>query len=63
MFISKKHISRRTLLRGMGATIALPFLEGMVPAQTPLKNTAATPRSRFAPIEVVHGSAGSTVST
>jgi uncharacterized protein DUF1552 len=61
MFISKKHISRRTLLRGMGATIALPFLESMVPAQTPLKNTAATPRSRFAPVEVVHGSAGSTV--
>jgi len=61
MFITKKHISRRTMLRGMGAAVALPFLESMVPAATPLAQTAASPRSRFAAIEIVHGSAGSTV--
>jgi hypothetical protein len=61
MFITKNKVSRRAVLRGMGATIALPFLESMVPAQTPLRNTAASPKSRFAAIEVVHGSAGSTV--
>ena len=41
MFISKKHISRRTMLRGAGVTLALPLLDSMVPAQTPLRNTAA----------------------
>ncbi len=61
MFITKKHISRRTMLRGMGAAVALPFMDSMVPAQTPLKNTAANPKSRFAAIEIVHGSAGSTM--
>src|SRR5689334_15114347 len=60
MFITKKQISRRTMLRGMGAAVALPFLESMVPAQTPLKNTAAKPLSRFTAIEMVHGGAGST---
>ncbi len=60
MFITKKHISRRTVLQGMGAAISLPFLEAMLPAQTPLRQTAAAPKSRFACIEVVHGSAGST---
>ena len=48
MFITKKHLSRRTVLHGMGATIALPFMESMVPALTPLRKTAAAPRSRFA---------------
>jgi hypothetical protein len=60
MFITKKHISRRTVLQGMGAAITLPFLEAMVPAQTPLRQTAAASKSRLACIEVVHGSAGST---
>jgi hypothetical protein len=60
MYITKKHISRRTLLRGMGAAVALPFLESMVPAQTPLRQTSANPKTRFAGIEIVHGSAGST---
>ena len=60
MFITKRHISRRTVLKGMGAAISLPFLEAMVPAQTPLRQTAAAPKSRLACIEVVHGSAGST---
>src|SRR5690242_10572767 len=61
MFITKKHIPRRTILQGAGAAIALPFLEAMVPAQTALSKTAAAPRSRFAAIEIVHGSAGATM--
>src|ERR1700677_4906000 len=60
MFITKKHLSRRTLLRGMGVSLALPLLDSMVPAQTPLRKTAASPRSRLACIEMVHGAAGST---
>ncbi len=60
MFISKRHISRRTVLRGMGAAVSLPFLESMVPAMTPTRETAAASRTRFACVEVVHGSAGST---
>ena len=36
MFITKKHLSRRTVLRGMGVSLALPFLDSMVPAQTPI---------------------------
>jgi hypothetical protein len=39
MFIAKKHISRRTMLRGRGVGIALPFLDSMVPAQTPPRKT------------------------
>jgi hypothetical protein len=61
MFITKKHLSRRTMLRGMGVSMALPFLESMVPAQTALKKTAAVPRTRLCAMEMVHGSAGSTV--
>jgi hypothetical protein len=60
MFLPKKHISRRTVLRGMGVTVALPFLDAMAPAQTPLRKTAAVPRTRLACIEMVHGAAGST---
>jgi hypothetical protein len=55
MFITKKHLSRRTFLRGAGVTIALPFLESMVPAQTPLSRTAARPKSRLACIYIPHG--------
>ncbi len=59
MFITKEHISRRTMLRGMGATaVALPFLESMVPA---MSAAAAKPKTRLAVIEMVHGAAGSTV--
>jgi hypothetical protein len=56
MFITKKHLSRRTFLQGAGVTIALPFLESMVPAQTPLARTAAAPTQRFGFIYVPHGS-------
>src|SRR5216684_5184292 len=59
MFITKKHIPRRTFLRGVGVTMALPFLEAMLPAQTPLRQTAASPDStrRFVGIWHPHGAA------
>src|SRR5687768_16161854 len=60
MYLSKRHISRRDVLRGVGATIALPFLEAMVPARTLLAKTAAAGRVRLSCIERVHGAAGST---
>lgn len=46
-FITKKFMPRRTFLRGMGATMALPLLESMVPAATPLAQTAAHPVRRL----------------
>ena len=57
MFITKKHIPRRTFLRGAGVTMALPLLESMVPAQTPLSKTAAAPYRRFVGIWHPHGAA------
>src|SRR5690349_14964833 len=57
MFITKKHISRRTVLRGAGAALALPFLESMVPAATALAQTAAVPKQRFVGLFVCHGMA------
>jgi hypothetical protein len=60
MFITKKHLSRRTVLRGVGVSLALPLLDSMVPAQTPVAKTAAVPKTRLACIEMVHGAAGST---
>jgi Protein of unknown function (DUF1552) len=59
-FITKKHISRREVLRGVGVALSLPLLDSMVPAQTPLAKTAASPQTRLACIEMVHGAAGST---
>jgi hypothetical protein len=47
MFITKKHIPRRTFLRGVGATLALPLLDAMVPARTLLAQTAANPQRRL----------------
>ena len=61
MFISQKHLSRRTMLKGVGVTVALPFLEAMLPARTAYAKTAAAGKVRFAAIEMVHGSAGATV--
>ena len=46
MYLSQKHLPRRALLRGMGATLALPLLDSMLPAQTPLRRSAAFPRPR-----------------
>src|SRR3989441_6869708 len=53
MFITKKHLSRRTFLQGAGATLALPFLESMIPAMT--AQAATNSGSRLAFIYVPHG--------
>ena len=55
MIITKKCLSRRTVLRGIGATIALPLLDGMVPAAAALRQTAANPVRRFGAIYVPNG--------
>jgi len=51
----KRHISRRTVLRGIGATVALPFLDAMVPALTATAQTAANPTPRFGVVFVPLG--------
>src|SRR4029078_1915105 len=55
MFITKKHISRRTVLRGAGVTLGLPFLDAMVPAGTALAHTAAVPKLRTGFFYLPHG--------
>ena len=55
MFITKTSLPRRTFLRGVGATVALPRLEAMVPARTALAQSAAAPVKRFGFIYVPHG--------
>src|SRR5499425_3318795 len=55
MFIFKKHISRRTALKGAGVTLALPFLDAMVPAATALAQTAAAPKMRLGFFYLPHG--------
>ncbi|MEY3659820.1 MAG: hypothetical protein RLZZ169_645 [Pseudomonadota bacterium] len=55
MFITRKHLSRRTLLRGSGAALALPLLDAMVPAGTALAQTAAAPRPRLGFFYFPHG--------
>jgi hypothetical protein len=57
MFLTRKHMPRRAFLRGAGVALALPLLDSMVPAQTPLSKTAATPKTRFTGIFVPHGMA------
>ena len=57
MFITKRHLSRRTFLQSTGVTLALPMLEAMVPAQTALAQTAASPQPRFVGIFYPHGNA------
>jgi Protein of unknown function (DUF1552) len=61
-FITRKCLPRRTVLKGMGATVALPFLDAMVPAGTAWTGTGSerSERTRLVAIEIVHGSAGST---
>jgi hypothetical protein len=62
-FITGKHISRRAALRGMGATVALPFLDAMVPAGKMLSSvdglSSSLDATRLIAIEMVHGAAGS----
>lgn len=55
MFISKKAIPRRTVLRGLGASLALPLLDGMVPAHAALRTTAANPVRRLGVCYVPNG--------
>ncbi|HWI19017.1 MAG TPA: hypothetical protein VNT81_14790, partial [Vicinamibacterales bacterium] len=55
-FITNKQLDRRTVLRGMGATIALPFLDAMMPARA----AAQTRKVRLVAMEMVHGAAGAT---
>jgi Protein of unknown function (DUF1552) len=54
-FVTRKHLSRRKLLRGAGACLALPLLDSMVPAQTPLARTAANPVLRAGFVYVPNG--------
>jgi hypothetical protein len=55
MFVTKKHLPRRTFLRGMGVSLALPLLDSMIPARTLLAQTAARPVPRLGFIYVPHG--------
>jgi Protein of unknown function (DUF1552) len=55
MFIFKKHLSRRTFLRGAGVAVGLPFLDAMVPAWTALAQTAASPKPRMGFMYLPHG--------
>jgi len=55
MFITKKHLARRTLLRGLGTAVALPLLDAMIPAATALAQTAATPQTRLGYVFFPHG--------
>jgi hypothetical protein len=55
MFITKKHLSRRTVLRGAGVTLALPLLEAMIPAATAMAQTAAAPKMRMGFFYIPHG--------
>jgi hypothetical protein len=55
MYLSKKHLSRRTVLRGLGAAVSLPLLDAMVPAGTALAQTAAAPTLKMGFIYFPHG--------
>ena len=60
--ITGRHLPRRTFLRGLGATVALPFLDAMVPARelwAVTRSRTAMDRTRLVAIEMVHGAAGS----
>jgi hypothetical protein len=53
-FLTRRHLSRRALLRGAGAALALPLLESMIPAGS-ARAAAASPRARLACVYVPHG--------
>jgi len=55
MVIMKKHLSRRTVLRGLGASVALPLLDGMVPAFAAIRTSAARPVKRLGAVYVPNG--------
>ena len=54
-FLTKKHLSRRTFLNGVGVTLAVPFLESMIPARALGQSAAAAPRTRLGCIYFPHG--------
>jgi hypothetical protein len=54
-FITRRFLSRRTLLRGAGVALALPLLDAMIPAATALADTAAAPRPRLGFFYFPHG--------
>ena len=55
MYLTKKHLSRRTFLRGAGVTVGLPLLDAMIPAWTALAQTAASPKPRMGFMYLPHG--------
>src|SRR5580698_11126356 len=55
MFISKKSLSRRTILRGVGTALSLPLLDAMFPALTPAAKAAANPGQRFGVVYFPNG--------
>ena len=55
MFLLKRHLRRRTFLRGVGATLALPLLDAMIPAMTAQAQTAARPIRRLGFIYLPNG--------
>src|ERR1700730_13368765 len=55
MFLSKKSLSRRMVLRGVGTAVALPLLDGLFPAFVPLAKAAAKPRLRFGAVYFPNG--------
>src|SRR5262245_11316700 len=55
MFLTRKHLDRRTFLQGLGVGLALPLLDAMVPARTVLAQTAAAGRARLGFVYVPHG--------
>src|SRR5438552_18415040 len=55
MFLTRKHLSRRTLLKGLGVSIGLPLLDAMIPAGTAWAQTAAKPSQRLGFVYFPHG--------
>jgi Protein of unknown function (DUF1552) len=55
MFLTKKHLSRRMVLKGAGAAVALPLLDAMIPAHTAWASTAAAPLTRLGFVYFPHG--------
>ena len=55
MFVTRKHLTRRTVLRGVGTAVALPLLDAMIPARTALAETAAKPSLHLGFIYFPHG--------
>ena len=55
MYLTRKHLSRRTFLRGTGVAVGLPLLDAMIPAWTAIAQTAAAPKPRMGFIYLPHG--------